>query len=492
MDCVVNDVASVRTLARLVQCAARIGDEVTFTASRDSLRVRTLNASHSACAEFVLLRPFFAAFSSSSGAAAAAWGCGGAIPQGADAPAAAAGGIPAAEPAQQPSARVPARALLPIFRAPAAIERVRIALRSNGGAQGGGAARGKDARPGDGHKQHSSTGGGGGGGGDALVITVRARSAVRKAFRVPVLAGYAPHAVYARDRDAGCLYVRPRFFIDVLANFHARLDEITFSPTPAALRIASFVDDAANPQSSILRTEMSVDHREFDLFRVPEHRPDVSLTFYFKPFRAVLDFCEHFDAPLSMYFHDSGQPILFSIELAAPGAAKHFEATFIFATRIVQDADTQTPNTPSTSDATTGGPQASLPISAPRVESQGSRRPRPSLTPSQRHRRPPLPTSNVAAAPATAAVSRAIPIPLMPSSSSSPAQSQIHQQPMLMQQLRPRTEGSENGASEFAKIPGPCPSDLGRSNPGHAAEGRPISVSGYDDEYVEGTPPPSP
>jgi hypothetical protein len=467
MDCVVHDAASVRTLARLVQCAARIGDEVTFTATRDSLRVRTLNASHSACAEFVLLRPFFAAFSTSAPASfAAGKGGGGAT-------------------GSSPCARVPARALLPIFRAPATIERVRIALRGGSGNdedRGGSAAVAPHL------------------GADALIITVRARSAVRKAFRVPVLSGHAPHAVYARDGTAGCLHARPRFLIDVLANFHARLDEITFTPTLASLKIASFVDDSAKPQSNILRTEMAIDHREFDLFRVPEQRAAVSLTFYFKPFRAVLDLCEHFDAPLVMSFHDSGHPVLFSIELAAPGAAKHFEATFIFATRIVQESDTLTPNTPSTSDATTGRPQVSPAASDVRANSQ--RRRTPSLTLSQRQKLPPLPTAKTivaaAGAPSSAEGLAVKPLAMLRSSSSSPVQSQLHNDRFQSRQVRPTTADSETGANvqigEGIRN-APVADAMAAINKQTAIEDRvhagqaPLEM---DDEYVEGTPPPSP
>lgn len=106
------------------------------------------------------------------------------------------------------------------------------------------------------------------------------------------------------------------------------------------MRVASFVDDVSNPANVILRTEMTLAAREFDTYTFAKPNP-VSLTIFCKYFRAALDFCEPFDAPLRMWYEKSGFPVLF--ELAAIGTAAEalFDAQFIFASRHAEEDDNQ-------------------------------------------------------------------------------------------------------------------------------------------------------
>lgn len=280
MECRIAESTGVRVLARVIQCAAKIGEDLTFTPSDTGLHIRTVNASHSACAEFTLRRAFFSSWRTAS--------------------------------KNPPSARVPARSLLPVLRGPGNISSASLGL---------------DAAA------------------TALVLRVTARSGVRKTFRVPVNDGDAPAPVYDKELCTSYMLTRPRFLVDVLANFHARLDEITFAPAETGLRIASFVDDAASADvhNAMLRTEMVVDAREFDVFRISTPAgtaaSGMALTFYCRPFRAVLEFCEALEVPLAVWFAASGQPMVFGVEMGAtPGGKTHFEADFVFATRLVQDA----------------------------------------------------------------------------------------------------------------------------------------------------------
>lgn len=338
MECTVTEAGGIRALARVVQCTGKIGDEVTFAGAQQGLQIRTLNASRSACAEFYLSCNFFAAFSVSAPPSA-----GNAKPL-------------------LPEARVSTRALLPIFRAPGTVGRVRISF----------------------DLEH-----------DKLVFDVVSRSGVRKTFRLPVLDGLIGKPVITKESCSSFIQTRPRFLIDVLANFHARLDEITFAPTASTLRVSSYVDDISNLQNQILRTEMSVDSREFDTFRVAgfNERDELSLTFYCKPFRAVLEFCENLDAPLSMWFHESGHPMIFGVETGPPGECKQLDVNFVFATRYVEQ-DSQTPSShPATREPEQenkdadeeyrkgGNSMLATPPSRGGSRNLGSRQPRLSLTP---------------------------------------------------------------------------------------------------------------
>lgn len=106
------------------------------------------------------------------------------------------------------------------------------------------------------------------------------------------------------------------------------------------MRVASFVDDVSNPANVILRTEITLAPREFDTYTFAKPN-QVSLTIFCKYFRAALDFCEPFDAPLRMWYEKSGSPVLF--ELAATGTAAEalFDAQFIFASRHAEEDDNQ-------------------------------------------------------------------------------------------------------------------------------------------------------
>jgi Rad9 len=452
MDCTVNDQSGVRTLSRLITSAAKIGEDVTFTAAADGLHVRTLNASHSVCAHYILRPPIFAHYSMLD-----------------------------AKPNADPTARVSCRALIPIFRQPSAIDRARITI--------------DPAR-------------------DRIVVDIVSRTGTKKSFRLPVHDAPAGQAVYDKSACTSFFQTRPRFLIDVLANFHARLDELTFSPSTSALRVSSFVDDVASTANHMLRTEMAVDAREFDTYRIvaplgqpvstlsptaPPSAPvpsadsgDISpLTFYCKPFRAVLEFCEALDAPISAWFQASGTPILFGVDLASPGSAPYFTATFIFATRLVQDSQTQT----LASYATSGtGSRSGTPLvvqhpggSASTTGKQLGRR-RSATEPGDR---PP-------------AKSPTVPIPpgLEPFTDATAANPIV-----LTPAPRPMSAGSRNGASASIslaprRLEPPTslnPNDVeddGRYVPENDPDAGmiPIDKSDRDDEedddYVDGTPPP--
>jgi Rad9 len=380
MECTIAESNGMRVFARVIQCAAKIGEDLTFTPSSAGLHIRTVNASHSACAEYIFRRPFFSTFSTPP------------------------------PPAAAPTARVSARSLLPVLRGPGNIVASTLAL---------------DA---------SAT---------ALVIRVTARSGVRKTFRVPVNDGTTPGAVYDKSSCTSYMLTRPRFLVDVLSNFHARLDEITFAPGDAGLRVASFVDDAAgtDPQNAMLRTEMAVDAREFDVFRVAAP-PDLdaaipALTFYCRPFRAVLEFCEALEAPMSVRFAASGDPLVFSVEMSTPGGAAYFEADFVFATRLV-DVVTQPPATPGCGAYSNGNDTSNS-----RESSGNALAPKKPALRSAARRRPKLSLTQAAASPNIGPSAQRPPIPAMKAArGAKPAK----EKGRLVKE-RPGSAGSHTGAS---------------------------------------------
>lgn len=173
-----------------------------------------------------------------------------------------------------------------------------------------------------------------------VVFSLHTRNALVKTFRVPVSDGRIGVTAFDKRTVSCTLSARASLFMDVLAHFHARLDEITFSPSQPSMRVASFVDDVSNPANVILRTEMTLAAREFDTYTFAKPH-ELSLTIFCKYFRAALDFCEPFDAPLRMWYEKSGHPVLFELAATGTSAEALFDAQFIFASRHAEEDDHQ-------------------------------------------------------------------------------------------------------------------------------------------------------
>lgn len=282
MDCTLADASGIRILSKVITCASKLGDDLTFSATDTGLIIRTINASHSACATFIFRRPFFGSYT-----------------------------ITTASPVP---ARVPARSLVPVLRSPNALFSLRITIEDDD---------------------------------DVVIFRAATKTKVKKTFRVPVHdGGTLPAAIYDKASCSSYITTRARFLLDVLANFHTRLEELVLAPGSAALSVLSHVDAAvaSDAHNAMLRTEMTVDVREFDAYALTGGEDGgVSLTFFCKPFRAALDFCEALEATCSLQFSQSGCPLVLSVEIGVPGAAVAFEADFVFATRLVNDASQATP-----------------------------------------------------------------------------------------------------------------------------------------------------
>lgn len=273
MEFLVSNAHSIKTLARVIQAASKIGDDVMLASAQTAVQLRTLSSSHSTCAEFTFTRPFFDRLQL---------------------------------PRTQLDVKIPTRTLLTVFRAPAVLASVRMRTSS---------------------RSH------------ALVFTITTlKSRLRKTYRVPILDGRLGKTIFSSRGCTCMLLTRAQLFLDVLKNFHGKLDEITFTPTAAALRISSFVhSETAVTRNRVLRTEMTLDAAEFDVHRF-EKTEEVVLTIFCKFFRAVLEFCEHVESPLRMWYERSGYPLLFDVEAGPPGGEPDFTAHFIFATRLTPAA----------------------------------------------------------------------------------------------------------------------------------------------------------
>lgn len=86
----------------------------------------------------------------------------------------------------------------------------------------------------------------------------------------------------------------------------------------------------------MLRTEVTLDIREFDQYTFPKQHP-IPLTIFCKYLRAILDFSDPFDLPVSMRYEGPGHPVLFELSAEGPAAETAFDVQFIFASRHAEE-----------------------------------------------------------------------------------------------------------------------------------------------------------
>lgn len=398
MEWTVSDPASLRTLARTFQTAAKLVDHIQFTPQPPSLHLRLLTSTHTVYAVFRLHPPFFSALS-----------------------------LP-------PNARphnVPTRTLLPLLRTPQSVASLRLRATAT-----------------------------------HLHLTVLTHSALSKRFLVPLL----DHRVTSvrTPPTTGTLRTSPSLLTDVLANFHARLDEITFTAHQQALTVASFVDDATNPSNAFLRTAVTLDARQLDHYVPPSALSPPSLTVAARPLRAAIEFCDALDAVITLRFANPGAPLLLDVALPATTPTPPFDVLFVFASRVVPDAAPLPPDRPSTR-AAQAPPRPLLPNSISQT---------PSVTPAATPAATPVAT---AAFPPTALPVYSPPVrPVSETPSQTP----------LPQSASPNPHASLPHAVP-PPVYDPTPTPTARrpmQNPTYVDE----DAADDDDDFVEATPPPSP
>jgi hypothetical protein len=154
-----------------------------------------------------------------------------------------------------------------------------------------------------------------------LNVVMHCKLSVEKRYQLSVEESAAHKAIYNRITPHRIIS-RARTLQDCVANFQNNVEEVTLVPHPQHLRLKTYVDDTLVPSSrpgsagkdvgkSVLMTELVVDAQDFDQYAVQDGAGE--LTFSLKELRAILQFCEAAGQPISVFFSDPGQPILWSV-----------------------------------------------------------------------------------------------------------------------------------------------------------------------------------
>ena len=154
------------------------------------------------------------------------------------------------------------------------------------------------------------------------------------------------------------IVARPRTLQDCVQNFHSGIEEITFVPLAGNIKMKSYVEEgisAGRPGAgevnslAVLSTEIVVDAADFEHYTIKPNTGE--LTFSLKELKAILQFCEAAGQPVSIYFSDPGQPILWSVNCYDSLTADFVLATASSPADFSQSSAQTTPsqNTPSSS-----------------------------------------------------------------------------------------------------------------------------------------------
>ncbi|KAJ1659910.1 hypothetical protein IWQ61_001073 [Dispira simplex] len=296
--------SALRPWGKLMQCLAKIGEQVTLEATRSKLHLSTVNASSSAFVLCCFSRQYFESFTFTPDAASL-------TPEAA-------------------RCRVLTKSLVSVFRSKQngekAVETCKLTL------EGTVTEQDPALTP------------------CRLSVRMGCKHGVAKHYRIFYEPCEALYAVYAKDQCPNRWLVSPKLMGEWMSHFSTKLDEITMICSPESIVIQSFAEggfaaiaegtSARDAIKQSLQTQFQVDVEDFDVYEVRQH---VELTFNFKEFRAFLGFAEQLNLPLMTYFDVPGKPVLFSLQ-----STDHMGVDLVLATlteTMSLSAGTSTPPT---------------------------------------------------------------------------------------------------------------------------------------------------
>ncbi|KAI8818965.1 Rad9-domain-containing protein [Fimicolochytrium jonesii] len=266
MEAVLPAVA-LKPFARILQCLAKIGEDLYIQPRPNKLLLATVNASRSACAHYALRMGFFERYSVGSQAGASG-----------------STGVAAS------SCHVLLKPLLNIFRAKNTVDNVescRIRLQCNGNE-------------------------------DRLVIQLQCKYGVLKTHKLHFELCDPLAAVYSKNAARHKWTISSKITHDWLNHFHSRLEEIAMRCGADWIALRSFTEAVAADEDDhlanrTLQTELQIDIEDFDKYEVAN---DTSVIFDLKNFKAILTFADAMGQPVSAFFDQAGSPVIFTVTQA--------------------------------------------------------------------------------------------------------------------------------------------------------------------------------
>lgn len=202
---------------------------------------------------------------------------------------------------------------------------------------------------------------------NTLCFVLHCKQDVEKKYRLSVEDSGAHKAIYNKVTP-NRIIARPKTLQECVQNFHSSVEEISLVPLAGTLKFKSYVDESqlgpagvgGKDPAAVLFTELAIDAQDFEQFVVKPNAGE--LTFSLKELRAILAFCEAAGQPVSIYFADPGQPILWSVNYYDCMTLDFVVATLA---NTASDALSSQPSTtPTQPRAADGDDPSSIPLSA--------------------------------------------------------------------------------------------------------------------------------
>ncbi|XP_017283719.1 cell cycle checkpoint control protein RAD9A isoform X1 [Kryptolebias marmoratus] len=144
---------------------------------------------------------------------------------------------------------------------------------------------------------------------DRLTFTLHCKHGLLKTHNLSYQDTESLQAVFDKDSCANVFRAQSRVLVETVVHFPPSVEEVTVAVSSERMWVRNHVEDEAE-RSKALLTELCLAADEFDHFAVGAPN---SITFCLKELRGLLVFAESTGLPVSVYFHEPGSPVVFSV-----------------------------------------------------------------------------------------------------------------------------------------------------------------------------------
>ncbi|GFV22284.1 cell cycle checkpoint control protein RAD9A [Trichonephila clavipes] len=165
---------------------------------------------------------------------------------------------------------------------------------------------------------------------DYLLLKFFCKHGLVKIYQLPYVENETVQGSFPTSGFLCQLNASSRLLYDGIQNFSTSVEEVTLTMCSNKVLLRNYVDDEPEP-NKVVHTELTLESEEFDLFEVNQ---ETKITFCLKELKAVLNFCEGFNIPISIKCQTGGKPVTFSVT-----SLRGVDIQFVLAT--LADRETQ-------------------------------------------------------------------------------------------------------------------------------------------------------
>ncbi|KAJ2316225.1 hypothetical protein IWW52_003752 [Coemansia sp. RSA 2704] len=277
--------SALKKFYKALQCLSRVSNDISIEAHPEHLELSTVNAARSAFASFTFRRNFFDVYelgrqqhSAQSGATL--------------------------------QCKVLAKPLVGIFKSRGAgqsraVEKCILRIEQDTGSIHAGSSQGELASE------------------CRLVVRVAYKEGICRTHRMYYELGQTLHPVYDRRDFKSHWRVGAKVAADWVSHFARGLSEVSFWMSASQVQLRSWSEgqyvntgrtqiDAIDTTQRSLLTELTLVPAEFDVYELAGTHP-IELTFSLREFRALLQYAEAMDMPLTARFNKGGDPLMLGV-----------------------------------------------------------------------------------------------------------------------------------------------------------------------------------